>query len=412
MLLIQSLGILGAIGTQAATHVNYWGSAPDELVLTVNVVWVLFIAWWIGSVVWLRVTRRIVEDTPDGWYFHSLGIFWFGNAATLVSFFLLTPFGTLDWLLLGAAFCMAPMILEAVGTVRSPRFGPRPMLALIVPAVLPIAIGTYLIAHDETNARLMGLFHVVFLLLLIFLRELVQGVVNRLDIARNEAERERDTRTRFLAAVSHDLAQPIQAAQLFFEQTLRQPEGPERVRAERNAHMAFDSAKRLLDQILDRMRLEAGTVQPTLQMMGVGSAMRLAVDLATPLATLEGVALRCVDSDLDVWADPALVQRILGNLIFNALRHAKAKRVLVGARRRGDRVCLWVIDDGIGILAEEVSHLFEAFNHGSQSTRSSVAGLGLGLFSSKQLARLMGGDLTLSATRRRGAAFQLDLARV
>lgn len=412
MLLIQCLGILGAVVTQTATHLNLWGRAPDARVIAVDIVWTLFVGWWVVSVVWFRVTHRVVEDTPDGWYFHSLGIFWFGNAATLISFLLLTPYGTLDWLLLGCAFCMAPMVLEAIGTVRSPRFGPRPWLALLVPAVLPLAMGLYLITHHEPRAREMGLFYFLFLLLLIFLRELVQNVVNRLEDARNEAERERDARTRFLAAVSHDLAQPIHAARLFFEQALRQPDGPARQAAERGAHLAFDSTERLLTGILDRMRLDAGAVKPVMQMMSVGTAIRRAVEQATPLAELEGVTLRHIDSDLDVWADPALVDRILGNLIGNALRHAKAKRVLVGARRRGNRVHLCVVDDGIGVHPADQATLFDEFIQGAEDRRTSPGGFGLGLFSSRKLARLMNGELIHQANTRRGATFLLELARV
>ena len=412
MLLIQCIGIVGAVVTQTATHLNFSGHAPDERLIAVNIIWSLFVAWWVGSVIVFRWRRWIAEDTPDGWYFHSLGIFWSGNAATIASFFLLVPWATLEWVLLSCAFCLAPMILEAIGTVRSPRFGPRPWLALLVPSVLPIVLGAYLITRDEPHAREMGLFYFLFLLLLLFLRELIQGVVNRLEIARAEAERERDARTRFLATVSHDLAQPMQAARLFFEQALQLGDGPPRDAAIRNANLAFDSTERMLDQTLQRLRLDAGAVKASMQVVSVGSALRTATEQARLLAGLEGIELRCINSRLNVWADPDLVDRILGNLVGNALRHARAKRVLIGARRHHSRVHLWVIDDGVGIPKNSRMGLFDAFVQGDQRTGSAQQGFGLGLYAARTMARLMDADLTLADPGERGAAFRLDLALV
>jgi len=411
MLFIQCLGIFGAIVTQVLTHRYFSGSAPEWKVLSVDVVWSLFIAWWVASVISFRITRRITEDTPDGWFFHSLGIFWSGNVATLISLFTLSPYGSLDWLLLACAFCMAPMILEAIGTVRSPRFGVRPLAAIVVPAVLPLVMAPWLLFHEESLAQQMGVFYLLFLVLLIFLRELIQSVVNSLERARGEAEQERDARTRFLASVSHDLAQPVHAARLFFEQALLHPAGAARDDAERHAHIAFDSTERLLSQILDRMRLAADAMKPSMQWVDVGAAIQRAVVQTAPLAELQGVQLRWVPSSIEVWGDAGMIDRVLCNLIGNALRHAQPRRVLVGARHAGSRARFWVIDDGIGIADEDLAGLFEEFVQGRRGDDVPPGGFGLGLSSSRQMAELMSGSLFLAPRGPRGAAFCLELSR-
>ena len=128
-----------------------------------------------------------------------------------------------------------------------------------------------------------------------------------------------------------------------------------------------------------------------------------------PAAALANVSIHAMPCRLVVRADPALVRRALGNLIGNAIRHAKAKRILIGARRRGSSVRLWVIDDGTGIPAIDIQRLFEDYVQGSDHGADIRGGFGLGLATTRRLARLVGGDAGLEPDWVSGAAFWLEL---
>ena len=104
------------------------------------------------------------------------------------------------------------------------------------------------------------------------------------------------------------------------------------------------------------------------------------------------------------------MERILGNLVGNAIRHARARRVLVGARRRGGRVRVWVIDDGSGIPEHDVPRLFQDYAQGADRLDRVQGGFGLGLASAKRMAQLMGGEVGLDREWKSGSAFWLELA--
>ena len=114
---------------------------------------------------------------------------------------------------------------------------------------------------------------------------------------------------------------------------------------------------------------------------------------------------------LTVRADTDLVERALSNLADNAIRHAKASRVLIGARVRVGRVRLWVIDDGVGVAEADRRHLFDDYVQGSDHGDEVRGGFGLGLASVRRIAGLMGGDTGLDPGWRKGAAFFLELPR-
>ena len=132
-------------------------------------------------------------------------------------------------------------------------------------------------------------------------------------------------------------------------------------------------------------------------------------ELNEPAARLAGVEVHALPSRLEARADPALTERALGNLVANSLRHAKARRVLVGARRRAGRVRRWVIDDGVGIAPADAPRLFEDYVQGSNHGDEIRGGFGLGLSSARRMAGLMGGDVGLDAKWTAGSAFWLEL---
>ncbi len=221
-----------------------------------------------------------------------------------------------------------------------------------------------------------------------------------------EATAQRDAKTRFIAAASHDLQQPIHAAGLFFDVALAMPDGPERQRAIAGAHAAFESTQALLAAMLDHLRLEAGAVRARLVPVDVGAMLARVTLEHGAAAQAAGMTLRRVPSRLWVTADPDLLRRALGNLVGNAIRHSRGERVLLAARLRRGGVEIWVIDDGRGVAPADLPRLFDDFAQGSAAD---TAGFGLGLASVRRQAALMGATAAHDARWQGGAAFVVTL---
>ncbi|MFC3711042.1 sensor histidine kinase [Sphingoaurantiacus capsulatus] len=212
---------------------------------------------------------------------------------------------------------------------------------------------------------------------------------------------ERDARTRFIRAASHDLAQPLQAARLFFDRY--RETGDERQAA--GVTRAFASTSALLDAMLTHLKLEAGAVSADPQPLDADLFIAALAFDQSPAAGEAGMHLRTPRSRLAVTADPHLLKRALDNLVANALRHSKGESVLVTARRaREGRVRFWVLDDGEGVEAGVAPRLFEDFAQGSGSS-----GFGIGLASVAKLAAAMGGSAGHDPRWRSGSAFWIEL---
>ena len=219
---------------------------------------------------------------------------------------------------------------------------------------------------------------------------------------------ERDAKTRFIASASHDLQQPLLAASLYFDNAISSRDGPAREAAVAGAKQAFASTRALLQGMLEHLRLEAGAETARMQKFELGLVVRDAVSEKAATAAAAGVKLNTVPFKGQAWSDPLLVSRVLGNLIGNAIQHAKGERVLVGATRRGNAVMLWVIDDGCGIPKVEADRVFEDYVQGDQLGINS-GGFGLGLASSRRMAELIHGTLKLDQRWTSGSAFVLKL---
>jgi signal transduction histidine kinase len=161
--------------------------------------------------------------------------------------------------------------------------------------------------------------------------------------------------------------------------------------------------------MMTHLQLESGVVEPKLAPFVIGPLIAEVADMNEPAAGLAQVTLHAMPCQLKIFADPALVERALGNLIGNAIRHAKATRILIGARWHERQVCIWVIDDGAGIPADDIPHLFKDFVQGSDHGQEIRGGFGLGLSTTRRLARLMGGDAGLETKWVKGCAFWLEL---
>jgi signal transduction histidine kinase len=409
MISLQALAILTVTGAIVFVHVWLGPVVPPARMLLFDVVYGGFNLWWAVSIVILRVTRKITEDTAEAWYGHTTQVFWFGNVATVTAFALVMPYASEALRLVVTMVCLAPVAVEAIGTILTPRLGRRDVSSTLAPAFIPVGIVIMFAVSGDEFAIPVMVFVMSFTIALLLLREVVQGWVDYAWDAAQAAEAARDARTRFLASASHDLGQPLQAARLFFDQVLQSPAGPARERAVRNVRWAFDNTEHLLGQMMDHLRLESGEVEARLAPLPLGPLIARVAEMHEPAARLKGVDIDALPTRLVASADSALVERALGNLVANAIRHAKARRVLVGARRKGDRVRVWVIDNGVGIPDADRPRLFEDHVQGSNHGDEIRGGFGLGLASCRRIAELMGGSAGHEPRWSNGAAFWIDL---
>jgi signal transduction histidine kinase/ActR/RegA family two-component response regulator len=227
--------------------------------------------------------------------------------------------------------------------------------------------------------------------------------------AREQAEQANVAKSRFFAAASHDLRQPLHSLGLFasaLDEQLTSPQAREKARGIRESITALES---LFDALLDLSRLDAGiiTVQPrnvALQALFDRMAREFHVE-----AVERDLRLRFMPTRAVVRTDPLLLQRVLTNLVSNALRYTPRGGVVVGVRRRKGRASIEVCDTGVGIAADKQALVFEEFYQVSNPGRDRRRGLGLGLAIVRRLALLLDHPLTLVSTPGRGTAFRIEL---
>jgi signal transduction histidine kinase/CheY-like chemotaxis protein len=217
------------------------------------------------------------------------------------------------------------------------------------------------------------------------------------------------SKTKFLAAASHDLLQPLNAARLFLSALAdtELPRGAERL--VENVEIAFESVERLLSALLDISKLDAGVVTPVAEDVPLGPLLRRLVAEFTPLAERKGLALRLVPTGAVVRTDRDMLVRALMNLVSNAIRYTRRGGVLIGARRDGDGFRVEVIDTGIGIPPDKQVEIFEEFRRLGADADQRDRGFGLGLAIVERIARILAHPLRLRSVPDRGSRFMLRL---
>ncbi|WP_433956486.1 hybrid sensor histidine kinase/response regulator [Brevundimonas diminuta] len=234
----------------------------------------------------------------------------------------------------------------------------------------------------------------------------------RLEEARRQAEDATASKTRFLAAASHDLLQPLHAARLFIAALREDADlagSPARGLAT-NADRAIDSAHRLLTALLNLSKLEAGGVQPAVAPLALGGLFdELAREFA-PVARAKGLTLTVAPSSLWIASDRDLLRSMLQNLIANAIRYTDRGRVLIGARRNGERVQILVSDTGRGIAEADRQAVFGEFVR-LPGAPVDEPGAGLGLAIVQKLSDLLRHPLSLASRVGRGTTFRVAVPR-
>ncbi|WKE67086.1 PAS-domain containing protein [Gallaecimonas kandeliae] len=238
-------------------------------------------------------------------------------------------------------------------------------------------------------------------------REL-QTLNGELLAAKKAVEEATAVKTRFFAAAGHDLLQPFNAA-ILFAALLQEKAPPGELKSlAGNVQGSLQSAEGLLGAILELTKIEAGAVRPEPAPFALQELLEPLAREFKALAGAKGLELRLVPTRLWVQSDKKLLRRILQNLLANAVRYTNQGKVLLGIRRKGGAVQLWVRDTGPGIAAADQQRIFAEFQQLSQGQGQ---GLGLGLAITDRLCRLLDHGLTLNSREGRGAAFAVTLPR-
>ena len=241
----------------------------------------------------------------------------------------------------------------------------------------------------------------------------IEAATRELRIKRDDAVNASYDKTRFLATASHDLRQPMHALGLFVGELQSKLNTQEQRIIVGKVEESVNALSNLLDALLDISKLDAGTVDIKIQAFHINELLsRLANDYI-PLAGNKGINLRIVDSDAIVNSDPILLERLLINLITNAIRYTPVGgRVLVGCRLRGDRLRIEVRDNGIGISAQDQTRIFREFIQLANQERDREKGLGLGLAIVDRIAKLLKHHVTLRSDNNRGSTFAVYVPRI
>ncbi|WP_225011248.1 hybrid sensor histidine kinase/response regulator [Novosphingobium percolationis] len=214
-------------------------------------------------------------------------------------------------------------------------------------------------------------------------------------------------KTRFLAAASHDLLQPLHAARLFASALDRQVQGTQKQLVSR-VERSIVAAENLLRALLDISKLDAGGIQPSPEPVALGPLLRDIAEGIRPLAEEKGLRLRIGPTPPTAWVvtDPGLLRSVLQNLLSNAVRYTEAGGILVGLRRRGGSWRIDVVDSGVGIPEDQRGAIFSEF---TRLGTVEAEGLGLGLAIVERIARLLGLSVDLASRPGHGSRFSVGL---
>ena len=244
------------------------------------------------------------------------------------------------------------------------------------------------------------------------LREVNETLEQRVELRTREAEAAQQSKTRFLAAISHDVLQPLHAARLFASALNEGGDAEEQRRLASRMDASLRAAEELLDGLLDISRLDAGVLQPQLSDFDAADLLRELHAQYAPTAAQRNLDLRVhAPSSVPVHSDRRLLRRALQNFIGNAVRYAQTGGVLLAARPRGDGISLEVWDTGPGIPSNHLEQIFEEFHRFDQPGERGQRGLGLGLSICQRISSVLDHPLQVRSDVGRGSVFSIRVPR-
>ena len=231
-----------------------------------------------------------------------------------------------------------------------------------------------------------------------------------LERAKAEADDANVSKTRFIAAASHDILQPLNAARLYVTSLIERQRAGEDAGLVQNIDASLEAVEEIFAALLDISRLDTGAMQPEMSDFRIDELLaRLEVEFA-PLAREKGLELKFMPCSLAVRSDRRLLRRLLQNLVSNAIKYTPKGIVLIGCRRRGSRLRIDVYDTGIGIPHSKRRAVFKEFHRLDQGARV-ARGVGLGLSIVERIARVLGCEVALKSAFGRGSRFSVEVPR-
>jgi Na+/proline symporter/signal transduction histidine kinase/CheY-like chemotaxis protein len=226
--------------------------------------------------------------------------------------------------------------------------------------------------------------------------------------AKGEAEQANISKTRFLAAASHDILQPLNAARLYVMSLIERQGDGEEAQLIGNIDASLDAVEEIMSALLDISRLDTGAMKPEVVSLRIDDILRQLEVEFTPLAHNKGLRLDFVHCSAAVRSDRRLLRRLLQNLVSNAIKYTLKGRVLVGCRRRKGRLRIDVYDTGLGIPPSKREVIFQEFQRLDQGAKV-ARGLGLGLSIVERIARVLGYTVSVASTAEGGSRFSVEV---
>ena len=232
-------------------------------------------------------------------------------------------------------------------------------------------------------------------------------IENELVEARKTAEHANRAKSSFLAAASHDLRHPLQAMKILQGTLAQQIHDSAARKSIVSIGRSLDTMTDMLTSLLDINQLESGTLRPSTTDFLINDVFdALAAEFLEP-ATEKGLQWRWVRSRITVHSDQRMLREMIRNLLSNAIRYTDRGSVLVGCRRAGDKVRIEVWDSGVGIMGEQMPHIFEEHYQGPQSAQ--LGGFGLGLAIVQRLGNILGHQIAARSTPGKGSVFSIEV---
>lgn len=354
-----------------------------------------------------RWGRRYVLGTfISGCVWGAAGVLMFVPAALDYQFFLI--------------FILAGM---CTGAVNSLGVYPPAFFAFVIPVIAPFVV---MALHEGGRMQYGAVFAIAFYLLALtfftrnFSGALIESLklrfenvdlVKRLAVEKEQAERANVAKSRFLAAASHDLRQPLHAMALFASAIRDKAPGGELGTISEKLSISVEALEGLFHALLDVSKLDAGVVVPEVRDFRLRALFdRIAPEYIDEAAG-KGLRLRWRVTDAVGRSDILLLERILRNLVSNAIRYTRTGGVLVACRRRRGAVRIDVVDTGIGIPPAHLGEIFQEFYQVGNAERDRAKGLGLGLAIVHRLAALLGHKVDVRSIPGRGSVFSVTVPR-
>jgi two-component system CheB/CheR fusion protein len=230
-----------------------------------------------------------------------------------------------------------------------------------------------------------------------------------LEAAKQEAERANAAKSRFLSAASHDLRQPLQTLSLLQGLLARTVQGEAAKKLVERVDDTLGAMSSMLNTVLDLNQIEAGVVRAQVVRFPLGEVLARLRDEFNYQAQAQGLTLRVVPCSLSIDSDPRLLERILRNLVSNALKYTRRGRVLLGCRRRGATLRIEVWDTGVGIPDDKLQFIFNEYTQVDNAGRDRSRGMGLGLSIVRRLCDLLGHKVMVRSRRGQGSVFSIEL---